>query len=398
MTYIFAIVIRSQVQIREEDQPWLHERFDHLQDIMWNLLLRGAFLDGTFITGNHLLEANETFLFLVFFVFMLLSSQLILNMLVGLLCAVVNAVKDVEKERHIVFYVRYRLMGVLERLDEDGNGTISRDEFDQLLEIPEAVAALKDLGVDVENLVSLSDHLFEVETFDSGAVLDHGVENTGAFSSTDVSSTGFLNSEDVFKRQQTLLEEPEEVALTFADFLEMVFRLRSSEKPSVSNIIELRKLLNKGHKNSGRRMDDIDSQKDQMLSQLQDIQHALTRVSSREKMAALVHWLGEGLREVREAEGVTSLGVASVEPVGGIGGVGLSSALPLRARFSGPAITYSASAAVAAAEAAAAVHSSIPVARADGDTDGDMVDGCDTCDDDDDCDDEIIEHSVYRSM
>merc|ERR1712039_1093879 len=97
---------------------------------------------------------DSVFLAAIFILFVLVSSLMVLNMLIGVLCAVVTAVAAAEKEKILVTYVKSKLMGVLVRLDEDGNGTISKDEFDQLVHIPEAVRALEDLGVDVQNLVS----------------------------------------------------------------------------------------------------------------------------------------------------------------------------------------------------------------------------------------------------
>merc|ERR1712113_1161593 len=117
----------------------------------------------------------------VFILFVLVSSLMGLNMLIGVLCAVVTAVTAAEKEKILVTYVKSKLMGVLVRLDEDGNGTISKDEFDQLVHIPEAVRALEELGVDVESLVALGDHLFQSEDHD-----DHG----GKAKTTTMTITG----------------------------------------------------------------------------------------------------------------------------------------------------------------------------------------------------------------
>merc|ERR1719310_1250327 len=113
------------------------------------------------------------FLTFVFIIFVMLAAYTVLNMLVGLLCEVVDAVAAAEKEKAVVGLVKSRLMHVLEQLDEDGNGTISRNEFNMLLEIPEAKTALEDLGVDVHNLFSLADHLFEADEVGDKAQ-DHG--------------------------------------------------------------------------------------------------------------------------------------------------------------------------------------------------------------------------------
>merc|ERR1719487_1268355 len=97
---------------------------------------------------------------MLFVSFILLSSFTVLNLLIGMLCEVVSVVSVIEKEKATVTWVKSKLMHVLEELDEDGSGMISKDEFEKLLLIPTAVDAMTELGVDVNNLVSLSDHIF----------------------------------------------------------------------------------------------------------------------------------------------------------------------------------------------------------------------------------------------
>merc|ERR1719210_951790 len=113
---------------------------------------------------------------------------MVLNMLIGGLCAVVTAVAAAEKEKALVNYVKSKLFDVLHRLDEDQNGTISKSEFDQLVHIPEAVTALNELGVDVQNLMSLADFLFEVDEVDDVKKTHNSQEkaDSGGTSSTKI--------------------------------------------------------------------------------------------------------------------------------------------------------------------------------------------------------------------
>merc|ERR1719203_1453075 len=110
--YIFAIVFQTQLRI-PEDQVLLQTRFAHLQTTMWNLLLRGAFLDGPRLMGDKLWDIQSPLL-PVWIVFILLSAITILNMLVALLCEVVHAVSMAEREKTVVNFVRERLINVLE--------------------------------------------------------------------------------------------------------------------------------------------------------------------------------------------------------------------------------------------------------------------------------------------
>jgi len=129
-----------------------------------------------------------------------------------------------EKEKILVGLVKTKLITVLETLDEDGNGTISKDEFDELINIPEATLALDELGVGIQNLSSLADHLFEGEEPDN---------HSGA-------------------------AEKKEGTMTFAEFLEMVIRLRAENTPCVADIVELRKLIHKGQKTMQRKVNQLE--------------------------------------------------------------------------------------------------------------------------------------------
>jgi len=283
--YIFAVIFRSQ--FKPSGHPFFEDKFEHLQLIMWNLLLRGTFMDGPRIVGQSLIDLESPLIF-VFIFFMLLSSLMVLNMLVGLLCDVVDAVAAAEKEKVMVSYVKSRLMGVLEALDEDGNGTISRDEFEQLMTIPEAVTALEDLGVDVQNLMSLADHLFEAD--ESDAMLEQKAAAARANPDSYILDD---NSSEFGDWSQ----EAEEVALSFADFLETVIKLRPSQKPSVANLVELRKLYMKGQKKATMRLDDLESQQHKAMLELHALSRSLERLSSRENIAALMHWRADAFRQ-----------------------------------------------------------------------------------------------------
>merc|ERR1719499_540361 len=92
--------------------------------------------------------------------FMLLATVTVLNMLIGVLCAVVSAVAGVERETMIVSFVKNRLLGVLEALDDDGNGTLSKEEFMAVLDQKAAVQALDECGVDVEGIYEFADFIF----------------------------------------------------------------------------------------------------------------------------------------------------------------------------------------------------------------------------------------------
>merc|ERR1719473_2056278 len=70
----------------------------------------------------------------VFMVYILLSSFTVLNMLIGVLCEVVSATATGERQKQAVMEVKEKMESVFEKIDVDGSGKVSRDEFDQMKE------------------------------------------------------------------------------------------------------------------------------------------------------------------------------------------------------------------------------------------------------------------------
>mmetsp|Transcript_44557 Transcript_44557/g.83630 ORF Transcript_44557/g.83630 Transcript_44557/m.83630 type:complete len:626 (-) Transcript_44557:74-1951(-) len=258
--YIFSIIFKSEL----EESESLKDYFDSIPRSMWTLLLAGCLLDDISKVGNALIR-ESVLMAAAFIMFVLLSSLMVLNMLIGVLCAVVTAVAAAEKEKALVNYVKSKLINVLQTLDEDQNGTISKKEFDQLVHIPQAVQALDELGVDVPNLVSLSDHLFEGEDMDnmSSGTNTQKVSRVKGGMDDDrdaVAKQREFEDEDVDGKEETKADDEDDdgPSMTFADFLEMVIRLRSENTPSVADIVELRKLIFKGQRQVARRLNHIE--------------------------------------------------------------------------------------------------------------------------------------------
>jgi len=266
--YIFSIIFKSQLV--DTEVPELKDHFSNIFKSMWTLLIAGCLLDDIAKIGDLLVQHN-IIMAVIFMLFVLLSSLMVMNMLIGVLCAVVTAVAAAEKEKALVNFVKSKLITVLHQLDDDGNGTISKGEFDQLVHIPEAVNALNELGVDVPNLLSLADFLFEVDedearasemasmrsvssTAASTASVAHSPSNSSVPNAVSIASVPANTNEEGAPEE----EEDEGKCMTFAEFLEMVIRLRSENQPSVADIVELRKLLFKGQRQVQRRIDRIE--------------------------------------------------------------------------------------------------------------------------------------------
>lgn len=250
--YVFGIVFKSQ--LAEPEDPELQGYFDNIPRSMWTLLFAGCLVDDINSIAEAVLAENWM-MGMFFLLFVLIASLMVLNMLVGVLCAVVTAVAAAEKEKVLISFVKTRLIGVLQTLDEDGNGTISKTEFDQLLAIPEAVQALIDLGVDVNNLLSLADHLFDPDEGDEDK--KDGKANPPADIDPELLALAQLSPEE-----QKKLDAEEQRSMTFADFLEMVIRLRSDNQPSVADVVDIRKLIYKGQRQATKRLHHLEKGRD----------------------------------------------------------------------------------------------------------------------------------------
>merc|ERR1719446_45608 len=100
---------------------------------------------------------------IVFFLFILLASFTILNMLIGVLCEVVSKTAEEESEKAKIAEVEEKIGDVYKEIDKDGSGMISREEFDLLQENEVVKDALRDLGIEPKHVFALADSLFNVD-------------------------------------------------------------------------------------------------------------------------------------------------------------------------------------------------------------------------------------------
>lgn len=199
ITYMFSIAF-VQLSTESDIGPRF---FPTVWESMHTLAIYGIFLDNVGLFTTELGKQAEYVLVTIFFVFILLGALTVMNMLVGVLCEVVSAVAATEQEEMLVQYVNEKISRVMEVVDTDGTGTISKDEFKQILDNGEAVRCLHDVGVDVFALIDLSDYIFQTD------------ESSGS----------------------------DEIDLDFGRFMEVVLQLRGTNQATVKDIVDLRKFM-----------------------------------------------------------------------------------------------------------------------------------------------------------
>eukprot|EP00928_Gymnodinium_smaydae_P078473 TRINITY_DN624_c0_g2_i1.p1 TRINITY_DN624_c0_g2~~TRINITY_DN624_c0_g2_i1.p1 ORF type:complete len:682 (+),score=147.99 TRINITY_DN624_c0_g2_i1:72-2117(+) len=196
--YIFAILF---VQLTV-DTPIGEHYFKDVPAAMFTLLLRGTLLDSVSVIATDFM-AEAFYLNLFFFFFVLLAAFTLMNMLIGVLVEVVSAVAAVEKEEMLIGYVKEKLERVVEMVDTDGGGSISKTEFMQILGIEEAIRCLQDVGVDAIGLVDFADFIFHQDDDGEGKGLE----------------------------------------LDFPEFMDVVLQFRGTNQASVKDMVDLRKFV-----------------------------------------------------------------------------------------------------------------------------------------------------------
>merc|ERR1719161_65160 len=155
ITYGFAIAFR---QLTDETEVG-KESYSSVPGSAYTLIIEGMLPDnGEMMTQ---LGKQEWYLGFLFFVYIFLAALTIMNMLIGVLCEVVSGVSDSEKEDLEMDKLSERLQGVLQTIDADSDGGISKAEMIGVLNNPGAIKALQDADVDVFALLDNGDAIFE---------------------------------------------------------------------------------------------------------------------------------------------------------------------------------------------------------------------------------------------
>jgi voltage-gated sodium channel len=165
--YIFAIIMRQLSDGSEAGAKY----FESIPAAMYVLLMHGTFLDNLGPVAADIRESGFV-LVCIFFMFISMAALMVMNMLIGVLCEVVQAVASTEREEMTVAFVKGKMETILKQIDEDCDMIISKAEFRKILENADAVTALQDVGVDPVGLVDFADYIF---SNNQGAEVDEGM-------------------------------------------------------------------------------------------------------------------------------------------------------------------------------------------------------------------------------
>eukprot|EP00929_Paragymnodinium_shiwhaense_P070572 TRINITY_DN35737_c0_g1_i1.p1 TRINITY_DN35737_c0_g1~~TRINITY_DN35737_c0_g1_i1.p1 ORF type:complete len:788 (-),score=227.97 TRINITY_DN35737_c0_g1_i1:215-2578(-) len=205
--YMFSIVFSNMSKGTEFGRIYC----DSVQATMYFLLVHGTLLQDTDYKAMEMTGRLHVGLTVIWWLWVLFGGVLIMNMLIGELCTVVSAVAATEREELTIKHVRRKLQTAIALIDEDGNGTVSREEFRLILTDIDAMEALMETGVDVVGLVDFADLIFGAE-----------------------------DEDEVVPGGQPKLED---VELSLPEFLGVVLQLRATNQATVKDMVDLRKYV-----------------------------------------------------------------------------------------------------------------------------------------------------------
>jgi len=224
ITYVFAIAL---VNLVPPDSEIEGRYFSNVPLSIHHLIIFGTFTDS--LAGFILdIEAESLPCLLMCWLYVALASLTVMNMLIGVLCEVISSVAEEEKESMMVDMVNDKFQVIAAELDEDGNGELSYEEFQKILEFPEALKALESVNVDGEALVDMSEDFF----------FDDGVEHP----------------------------------VSFGDFMSLVLDLRGGQQATVKDAMRLQKRMNQKFSTMGGRMDMIEESMGSIHEKLDKLQ------------------------------------------------------------------------------------------------------------------------------
>lgn len=171
LNYVFGIVLLMFLGNIVE----ISDHFGTLGLCMWTLIFSGTFLDGMKDVVDLLrtLELHGYSWLLgwgmisIFSMYVLLTNVTVMNMLIGILCEVVSEVKREDEEGVAIDFMKEHLRTMLTDLDQDKNENISKKELQAVVEDERAQKVLSELQVKPEDVIDLTEYLFE-EDEDAG--------------------------------------------------------------------------------------------------------------------------------------------------------------------------------------------------------------------------------------
>lgn len=185
MTYVFAVIFKMLTKgtVIGEDS------YRSVPQSMLTLVVEGMMPDN----GDMMRElgVQQWYLAALFFMFIFLASLTFMNMLIGFLCDIVSGVSAEEKDMAEVNVMRERLQSLMYEIDTNYDGRVSKAEVIGLMCNKSALQTLMRFGVDIYALIDDADHIF---TEDSAMTFEEFIEVLFQFRATHLATIRTISS------------------------------------------------------------------------------------------------------------------------------------------------------------------------------------------------------------
>lgn len=155
IVYVFAVAFR----ILGKSNGLSTRGFGTVHESMATFLLDGLLPDSAepvrSVGNEHIAYA------VLFFLFIVIGSITVMNMLTGMLVQVVSSIADVEKEEMNLGWVKRELERVMRAMDSNKDELLSKQEIEHFLVDAQVCRVMTEVGVDVLQLVEVAEfHIF----------------------------------------------------------------------------------------------------------------------------------------------------------------------------------------------------------------------------------------------
>mmetsp|Transcript_93843 Transcript_93843/g.223158 ORF Transcript_93843/g.223158 Transcript_93843/m.223158 type:complete len:598 (+) Transcript_93843:163-1956(+) len=209
---IFTSIYHQGTKTDEEVADGIGSLFGNMSKSAFSLIIMGTLLDDVTYCCNMIRESGQIFMLAVFIVFIVISSFMMLNMLLGILVEVVASTAEGEKHKEKNGTVREAMASVLNDLGV-GNQGITREKFMSMSNDPKLLRDLQELGIKQKQFEQITKLLYDSKEAEGGKDETHRV-----LTGEEIVSELFrlqpgtaLNFSDLATTEKKLLEQRKDI-------------------------------------------------------------------------------------------------------------------------------------------------------------------------------------------
>lgn len=167
--YVFAIIFTSEYHqgLKADDDVDLEPieaLFGGMGKSMRHLLIMATILDDITACTNAIRSTDNMVMLMAFMVCVVISSFTLFNMLIGILCEVMQATSDHERSSTAQTQISEVMLAFFATMDVNGDGNISAPEFIRMRDHPEVMASLAKLDIENAEFIKYAELLFAPKT------------------------------------------------------------------------------------------------------------------------------------------------------------------------------------------------------------------------------------------